>query len=717
MNHVETIKNTIQFFHKNKIGAAVQLNPGAKRVTIPIWQQYNSSNLYPNLRINTTNNYTIVNDPTIIVLDVDTKKIPDEITKKAYEKALFSYEILKNTLSVRTPSGGFHFYFRLKNKTPLKGKFGKDNAGVAAFEKYPNLDIIDIPLNTVMPGSKTEKGEYVFINQIEPIKINDLHDLPILTNHRMDSEGQAFYDIFNRYKITYHLGEISEGKRNNTVFSIALIMAANKIPRENAIEIFNYRYYNKIQGGDFQPIEIERTFESAYKRKEEQEEQQKIPKEIIAKKYLNEHEWKFRENVIKEQTEYRQGSNIEWDQIDHYLTADLAIELAEETDKSSFKDHIQLAIDAECRKNKFHAGQNFLTTVPRQTEKDYIKEFVNALKTDVNTELLYWTFRRWLLEALYTLSGQTINNAKANRTCLVFQGPQAIGKTGLAKILVPPPLRKYYYLGDISHHRDFATLISDNVFIILDDIDNMDHAERKNLKSLITQTEVKNRKAYAREGTNRKAVSNFLATTNRQDVLSDITGNTRYFPIGIEKINWDIIDNQDDDLIIKLWGQAADDYDNNKLFEIIQKTNEFVNERRNQVKNYEQSVGAEEILNMYFSCVQPENEEHEKLELTVSQISMTFSYYLQSQERRKFSERFISHALTRMDCVTRRTKTARFKQIYVVTVNKTSITEDLRQWDTYNKTGANMPNYTKDRPFCDDNTMDSSDIEGNAPFS
>lgn len=687
-DRLKYIQEAVEIFHAD-IGAVVPVPANEKAVKQKNWQNYYSKNKFPGLIVDEHKNYTVVVDPDIIVVDVDLKKIEDDILKKAYEKALFKYECFKQTLSVKTPSGGYHFYFRLKEKTRLKAQIE-----VAEFEEFRGHRIIDFPKNAVMPGSLVNEKLYKFMNRNEPILINTIHELPLLIDHNLDKLGQVFYEIYNRFGLSYHNGKVPEGKRNDTAYAIFKEFAHNDIEKEDTLEIFHQRYLNKFDG-TLDLKGYENTLNSAYRRKELAVEEKKIPKEVIVKNYLQSEGWRFRENTIKEQKEFIKGAGSDWQQFKQYLVSDISMELSERTLKTSFKDTVYLAIESECCQNVFHAGKNFLSLITRQSE-DYLKTFIDAIDAEVDRDLFYWTMRLWFLESLYTMNEEMIDNSKVNRTCIVFQGIQKVGKTSICRMIVPEMLKDYYFLGDLTALRDHSLSIADNCFIILDDIDTMYANEKKGLKTFMTQYSVKGRKAYAREVTNRRAIANFMATTNLKEHLSDFTGNSRFFPVEIKKINWTIINTE---LIDKIWGQAAHDYDSGKLKEFREKVDSMSKERDIHVRQFESIVGPEEIFEQYFICKlesEEDKEKYEEINVTTSQISETFSW-LKSHERGLYTNTIVTKTLEKLKCDSKRTPKHRLKIIYVKKTDKSVMVETLRQWNYFNETGLRRPELTDDK--------------------
>jgi hypothetical protein len=90
-----------------------------------------------------------------LVVDVDPKNGGEDSFNKMLDDVLVTeQDLLRMSPTVRTPSGGFHIYLKLPN-----------SCNGARFRKtlnkiYPGIDFLTKGSQCVIPGSKTDKGEY-----------------------------------------------------------------------------------------------------------------------------------------------------------------------------------------------------------------------------------------------------------------------------------------------------------------------------------------------------------------------------------------------------------------------------------------------------------------------------------------------------------------------------------------------------------------------------
>lgn len=119
----------------------------------------------------------------LVVVDVDTKNNPNAVSEfqtwlqqKGFEEAF------KCALLVKTPSGGYHFYFRL----PAKHKATKARwINALAHEGIHGIDVLSSGL-VLLPGCKVHNQYYQMVgNSINP-RATNLDDLPLLPEEFLD---------------------------------------------------------------------------------------------------------------------------------------------------------------------------------------------------------------------------------------------------------------------------------------------------------------------------------------------------------------------------------------------------------------------------------------------------------------------------------------------------------------------------------------------------
>ncbi len=147
---------------------------------------------------------------------------------------------------------------------------------------------------------------------------------------------------------------------------------------------------------------------------------------------------------------------------------------------------------------------------------------------------------KWLLSAVAAVLSK---GEFSTRGVLTLQGGQGIGKSRWIKSLINDEglANDVIVLG---HHLDPAN--KDSVMIAIRnwicEIGELDGSFRKDIalmKGFLTNPSDRIRRPYARLDNNYKRRTVFAASVNDEQFLVDTTGNTRFFTLPLEKINWD----------------------------------------------------------------------------------------------------------------------------------------------------------------------------------
>lgn len=125
-----------------------------------------------------------------------------------------------------------------------------------------------------------------------------------------------------------------------------------------------------------------------------------------------------------------------------------------------------------------------------------------------------------------------------NQHVLVLIGPQGIFKTTWLERLIPPCLRTYSTkMANIRDlNKDERLRVAESVLINMDEIDSMSDRELNQMKSLITTADVNERAAYGYTKERKVRLASFCASGNKDQFLTDTTGNRRWLPFRVQSI-------------------------------------------------------------------------------------------------------------------------------------------------------------------------------------
>lgn len=177
----------------------------------------------------------------------------------------------------------------------------------------------------------------------------------------------------------------------------------------------------------------------------------------------------------------------------------------------------------------------FFSNLPKWDGKDHIAELAKYVETEDEPD--WWTkmFRKALLRTAACALLQT-----QNRNCLTLFGGQNAGKSRFIRFLVPPPLKVYYKEGlSNPQSKDGKLEMVQNFIVNLDDLDGMTKFDVGQLKSLFSNESIKERPFFGTSPRLFKRRASFWGSTNKDDILFDETGSTRWNIIKIKTIRHD----------------------------------------------------------------------------------------------------------------------------------------------------------------------------------
>ncbi len=178
----------------------------------------------------------------------------------------------------------------------------------------------------------------------------------------------------------------------------------------------------------------------------------------------------------------------------------------------------------------------FKSLPPWDGVTDYITELADTItaKGEGEQAFLRTYFKKWLVATVASM----LDSEVVNHEILVLIGPQGCYKTTWMNRLLPPELRRYFYVKSNSNRitKDDLFSLTEFAIICLEEIDELNGSENNQLKALVSKPEVNERVAYGHYKERRPHLASFCATTNNLQFLTDLTGSRRWLPIEVERI-------------------------------------------------------------------------------------------------------------------------------------------------------------------------------------
>lgn len=175
---------------------------------------------------------------------------------------------------------------------------------------------------------------------------------------------------------------------------------------------------------------------------------------------------------------------------------------------------------------------------PRQEgEPDWIECLANQVVVEGGeNEQQLWVncFRKWFV----AMVAAWLKDEAVNQQVLVLIGRQGIFKTTWLEHLLPDELRAYgcQMANSTQLNKDERLRIAEYGLIALDEIDSMSVRELNVMKSVITASDISERAAYGYTKERRIRLASFCASGNKQEFLTDLTGNRRWLPFHVKSI-------------------------------------------------------------------------------------------------------------------------------------------------------------------------------------
>jgi predicted P-loop ATPase len=134
---------------------------------------------------------------------------------------------------------------------------------------------------------------------------------------------------------------------------------------------------------------------------------------------------------------------------------------------------------------------------------------------------------------------------------LILQGPQGIGKSTAIRTLFGDD----FFTDSLPHDlgaKDAKDHLLGSWGIELPELSQMRKSDVESIKAFISRQEERYRPAYGRNEVNFPRQCVFLGTTNAAQFLRDETGNRRFWPVTVTKVNTDALARERD----QFWAEA-----------------------------------------------------------------------------------------------------------------------------------------------------------------
>lgn len=145
--------------------------------------------------------------------------------------------------------------------------------------------------------------------------------------------------------------------------------------------------------------------------------------------------------------------------------------------------------------------------------------------------------RKWFISFIAAMEEP---NGVFSKGVLIFQGQQSIGKTSWFKKLLPPPVEEYFLEGATLDptNKDSISRVTSHAIVELGEADSTMKKDVAAIKAFLTSNKDVFRPSYGRVDNKLPRRTVFCASVNDHEYLVDPTGNSRFWTIPVESINY-----------------------------------------------------------------------------------------------------------------------------------------------------------------------------------
>ncbi len=325
------------------------------------------------------------------------------------------------------------------------------------------------------------------------------------------------------------------GSRDSFIYCLGSRCRSRHIDEEDALRMALRKF------GEEPDFDVEAPLRNGYryseKSEKEEEEGKRTPVERIMD-YLKAR-YRFRRNVVLDRLEFAPLAPEEDGSNPSFITM-------RGKDFNSIYTELQMArvycsltllravIDSNFAPDFDPFADYFLSLPEWDGVTDYIGQLADTVEAD-DPGFWHESLRRWLVG----LVACAIDESQQNQHLLLLYSRQGKGKSTFIRGLLPPVLRSYYRNGMINpDNKDHMLMLSNCLIINLEEFDGVSPSKLADLKRVITQEKVTERKAYDTQTHSFTRRASFAASTNNAHCLQDIGENRRILFNAIRSIDY-----------------------------------------------------------------------------------------------------------------------------------------------------------------------------------
>ena len=181
----------------------------------------------------------------------------------------------------------------------------------------------------------------------------------------------------------------------------------------------------------------------------------------------------------------------------------------------------------------YHPFELYFKNLPEWDGKDRVKELARRVS---DKDVWVRSFHRWMLAVTAQWTGSGNRGRRANSVAPLLVSPtQGLGKSTFCRMLLPKELRDYFTESfDLTNTSSAENKLASYGLINLDEFDRLPVSRMPQLKNLMQMEDLRVRRAYRRSAEALPRIASFIGTSNRRDLLTDLSGSRRFICVEVE---------------------------------------------------------------------------------------------------------------------------------------------------------------------------------------
>lgn len=182
----------------------------------------------------------------------------------------------------------------------------------------------------------------------------------------------------------------------------------------------------------------------------------------------------------------------------------------------------------------YHPFAAYMSSLPQWDGIDRVSPLAQRVSSQ---DLWVRGFHRWMLGMAAQWMGKTGVGQRANSVApILVSSRQGLGKSTFCRRLLPELLQPFYTDSfDLVRSTSLQNRLTSFGLVNMDEFDRIPASRMPQLKNLMQMEDLYYRRAFRRDAEYLPRIASFIGTSNRHDLLTDLTGSRRFLCVEVEK--------------------------------------------------------------------------------------------------------------------------------------------------------------------------------------